>query len=154
MCQTLIGPRTCLWCSIFSLKWLYSPSLKSSPWGKRRVKTSGKNNGKANRWIEKWEQAMAREGICRLDREKTKWNWRGRGSERMVRWLKQLNAAFGISFLWLICLIYFTQVWPLCTLRSSLISCYMNSINSSSVCIFPPISSFYCFKFHKYQSGK
>lgn len=28
----------------------------------------------------------------------------------MIRWIKQLNAAFGASFLWLICLVYFTQV--------------------------------------------
>jgi hypothetical protein len=28
----------------------------------------------------------------------------------MIGWVKQLNAAFGASFLWLICLIYFTQV--------------------------------------------
>lgn len=28
----------------------------------------------------------------------------------MIEWTKQLNAAFGVSFLWLICLIYFTQV--------------------------------------------
>ncbi|CAJ1964183.1 unnamed protein product [Sphenostylis stenocarpa] len=27
----------------------------------------------------------------------------------MIQWTKQLNAAFGASFLWLICLIYFTQ---------------------------------------------
>nr|DAD20530.1 TPA_asm: hypothetical protein HUJ06_021993 [Nelumbo nucifera] len=27
----------------------------------------------------------------------------------MIKWLKQLQAAFGASFLWLICLIYFTQ---------------------------------------------
>ncbi|XP_045824773.1 probable folate-biopterin transporter 4 [Trifolium pratense] len=27
----------------------------------------------------------------------------------MIQWTKQLNAAFGFSFLWLICLIYFTQ---------------------------------------------
>ncbi|KAE8125591.1 hypothetical protein FH972_020374 [Carpinus fangiana] len=27
----------------------------------------------------------------------------------MIGWVKQLNAAFGASFLWLICLIYFTQ---------------------------------------------
>ncbi|KAK7287510.1 hypothetical protein RIF29_00791 [Crotalaria pallida] len=27
----------------------------------------------------------------------------------MIKWTKQLNAAFGFSFLWLICLIYFTQ---------------------------------------------
>ncbi|CAI8596571.1 unnamed protein product [Vicia faba] len=27
----------------------------------------------------------------------------------MIQWTKQLNTAFGVSFLWLICLIYFTQ---------------------------------------------
>ncbi|KAK4753029.1 hypothetical protein SAY87_021827 [Trapa incisa] len=27
----------------------------------------------------------------------------------MIGWIKQLNAAFGASFLWLICLVYFTQ---------------------------------------------
>ncbi|KAL1369767.1 hypothetical protein HN51_000132 [Arachis hypogaea] len=27
----------------------------------------------------------------------------------MIKWTKQLNAAFGASFIWLICLIYFTQ---------------------------------------------
>lgn len=29
---------------------------------------------------------------------------------RMIGWVKRLKAAFGASFLWLICLIYFTQV--------------------------------------------
>ena len=28
----------------------------------------------------------------------------------MIEWLKQLRKSFGFSFLWLICLIYFTQV--------------------------------------------
>ncbi|CAL0309751.1 unnamed protein product [Lupinus luteus] len=27
----------------------------------------------------------------------------------MIKWVKQLNATFGVSFLWLICLIYFSQ---------------------------------------------
>ncbi|KAK7838170.1 putative folate-biopterin transporter 4 [Quercus suber] len=27
----------------------------------------------------------------------------------MIAWLKQLKASFGASFIWLICLIYFTQ---------------------------------------------
>ncbi|OWM81270.1 probable folate-biopterin transporter 4 [Punica granatum] len=27
----------------------------------------------------------------------------------MIRWIRRLNAAFGASFLWLICLVYFTQ---------------------------------------------
>lgn len=29
----------------------------------------------------------------------------------MIQWLKQLRIAFGASFLWLVCLIYFTQVF-------------------------------------------
>lgn len=30
---------------------------------------------------------------------------------KMIKWSNQLRAAFGASFLWLICLIYFTQVF-------------------------------------------
>ncbi|BBH01957.1 Major facilitator superfamily protein, partial [Prunus dulcis] len=29
--------------------------------------------------------------------------------EKMIQWLKRLRAAFGASFLWLVCLVYFTQ---------------------------------------------
>lgn len=29
---------------------------------------------------------------------------------KMIEWVKQMKAAFGASFLWLVCLIYFTQV--------------------------------------------
>ena len=28
----------------------------------------------------------------------------------MIHWFKQLRSAFGVAFLWLVCLIYFTQV--------------------------------------------
>ena len=40
----------------------------------------------------------------------------------MIQWTKQLNAAFGASFLWLICMIYFTQV----SILQVLFSFYLN----------------------------
>ncbi|CAI0379930.1 unnamed protein product, partial [Linum tenue] len=36
-----------------------------------------------------------------------------RPSEKMKAWAKQLKRSFGASFLWLVCLIYFTQVFAL-----------------------------------------
>lgn len=67
----------------------------------------------------------------------------------MIEWTKRLNAAFGASFLWLICLVYFTQVsilhiffifmWVFVFLRDLIVSywfcqirCWMLLINSWS----------------------
>lgn len=64
--------------------------------------------------------------------------------EKMIQWLKQLKRAFGASFLWLICLIYFTQgfrsfVWTAVSyhLKDSLELSPSASQFVSSVAFFP-----------------
>lgn len=124
------------------VKWLKGHEL---PRGRRGLDRSidfrgkdcrGKSKWRREDWraktVEAWERILnlllSRKYICgRVERERGGSAVGGWWISTMIQWLKQLRKSFGFSFLWLICLIYFTQVGfsilPLSSFASFLFTC-------------------------------
>ncbi|CAI0379982.1 unnamed protein product [Linum tenue] len=110
------------------LTWALGAELARSHWRRGRVqckkKTVAGNREGVSGWkkrgsaILRFDSRRPKNGGFRsLEEEQVEFSSLisslSRPSEKMKAWAKQLKRSFGASFLWLVCLIYFTQVFAL-----------------------------------------